>query len=85
MQVQNEQTPAQALADLRAGAEAGDAEAQSNLGIRYNLGSGVPEDAVEAVAWYRLAGEQGHAYAQYYLGMMYDAGRDVLQDYEADR
>ena len=40
---------------LRTRAEAGDASAQSNLGIRYANGQGVPEDDVEAVRWYRLA------------------------------
>jgi hypothetical protein len=40
------QTPA---ADaLRVRAEAGDAEAQRNLGVRYGTGRGVPEDDAEA-------------------------------------
>ena len=42
---------AQALADLRARAEAGDATAQSNLGGMYDQGRGVPQDDAEAVAW----------------------------------
>ncbi len=54
----------------RTRAEAGDAEAQFNLGVRYDVGRGVPEDDVEAVRWYRLAAEQGDAYAQYDLGGM---------------
>ena len=48
---------AQALADLRASAEAGDAEAQRILGGMYVTGAGVPQDATEAVAWYRRAAE----------------------------
>ena len=42
-------------------AEQGDAEAQSALGIMYDLGEGVPEDDAEAVKWYRKAAEQGNA------------------------
>ena len=44
-----------ALADLRARAEAGDAEAQFILGGMYVTGVGVPQDTAEAVAWYRRA------------------------------
>ena len=71
---------AQALADLRASAEAGDAEAQRILGGMYVTGAGVPQDAAEAVAWYRRAAEQGDARAQYNLGGMYREGRGVPPD-----
>ena len=57
---QDEHSPAaQALADLRASAEAGAAEAQRILGGMYVTGAGVPQDAAEAVAWYRRAADQG--------------------------
>ncbi|MEO2192866.1 MAG: hypothetical protein ABGY24_10500, partial [bacterium] len=39
---------------LRVRAEAGDAEAQFNLGVLYGTGQGVPEDDAEAVRWLRL-------------------------------
>ena len=71
---------AQALADLRATAEAGDASAQFILGGMYVTGVGVPQDDVEAVAWYRRAAEQGHARAQYNLGAMYAEGLGVPPD-----
>ena len=45
---------------LRARSEAGDAEAQHTLGIRYFNDA----DSAEAVRWLRLATEQGHADAQ---------------------
>ena len=81
VQTQDEHSPAaQALAALRASAEAGDASAQSNLGAMYDQGRGVPQDAAGAIAWYRRAAEQGHARAQYNLGGMYDQGRGVRQD-----
>ncbi|MEO2138918.1 MAG: tetratricopeptide repeat protein [Thermoleophilia bacterium] len=74
------QTPA---ADaLRVRAEAGDAEAQLNLGFRYAAGLGThPQDHAEAVRWYRLAADQGNASAQYSLGFMYAMARGVPQDY----
>ena len=81
VQTQNEHRPAaQALADLRASAEAGDPEAQFILGGIYFTGVGVPPDAAKAVAWYRRAAEQGHARAQYNLGAMYAEGRGVPPD-----
>ena len=80
-QEQDAHSPAaHALADLRASAEAGDAEAQFILGGMYVTGVGVPQDDVEAVAWYRRAAEQGDARAQYNLGGMYREGRGVPQD-----
>ena len=78
VQTQDEHSPAtQALANLRASAEAGDAEVQFILGGMYVTGVGVPQDAAEAVAWYRRAAEQGHAGAQYNLGGMYAEGLGV--------
>ena len=61
-------------------ANAGDAEAQVNLGQTYDFGAGVPEDDVEAMAWYRQAAEQGHAGARFNLGVMYRNGEGVPQD-----
>ena len=78
------QTPEPAQDDsieaLRTRANAGDADAQFNLGVMYRTGEGVPQDAVEAVAWTRQAAEQGHAGAQYNLGVMYSYGEGVPQD-----
>jgi TPR repeat protein len=47
------QTPE--IDEIRALAEAWDAEAQFNLGVSYENGMDVPEDDAEAVRWYRLA------------------------------
>ena len=65
---------------LRARAEAGDAEAQFNLGTVYADGEGVPQDDAEAARWFRLAADQGLGEAQNNLGFMYDTGRGVPQD-----
>ncbi|MEZ5540560.1 MAG: tetratricopeptide repeat-containing serine protease family protein [Pseudomonadota bacterium] len=61
-------------------ADAGNADAQLNIGILYDVGQGVATDPVEAAHWYRRSAEHGHAAAQYNLGLMYVAGRGVPQD-----
>ena len=71
---------AQIPADLLARAEQGDAAAQSDLGLMYATGEGVPEDDTEAVRWYRLAAAQGNAFAQSTLGVMYSTGEGVPED-----
>ena len=43
------------IAELRAKANAGDANAQYNLGVMYYTGLGVPQDYVEAHKWHNLA------------------------------
>jgi hypothetical protein len=65
----------------RAAAEQGDAGAQAILGLKYEFGTGVPQDHAEAVRWYRRAADQGNAWGQSFLGVMYDNGTGVPQDY----
>ena len=69
------------LLETRRLAEQGDALAQSNLGVMYDNGEGVPEDDAEAVRWYRMAAEQGNASAQNNLGVMYANGEGVPENY----
>ena len=71
---------ATALNEWKPLAGQGDADAQTNLGLMYQNGWGVPQDDKEAVYWYKLAAEQGDAKAQYNLGVMYDVGEGVPQD-----
>jgi TPR repeat protein len=73
---------AQTLKILRPLAELGYAAPQTNLGIMYAEGQGVPQDYKEAVKWYRLAATQGFAHAQNNLGRMYLRGFGVTQDYQ---
>jgi TPR repeat protein len=40
-------------------AEQGDVRAQTNLGLMFYTGQGVPQDLAVAVTWYRKAAEQG--------------------------
>ena len=68
------------VAEVWAKAEQGDAEAQSNLAIRYATGRGVPQDDAEAVRWFRLAADQGDGEAQANLAIMYLDGRGVPQN-----
>ena len=72
---------ATALKEWKPLAEQGQASAQSNLGVMYDNGQGVPQDYAEAVKWYRKAAEQGNAGAQNNLGVMYANGQGVPQDY----
>jgi len=74
------ESPPTHITAIRTMAEKGDAAAQSNLGVMYDNGEGVPEDDKEAVKWYRLAAEQGYAPAQSNLGVMYDNGEGVPED-----
>ena len=57
--------------EMRVRAEAGDTEAQVNLGLMYYNGEGVPEDKSRALEWTRKAAEQGNAVGQYNLGVTY--------------
>ena len=65
---------------IRPLADQGDANAQFNLGVRYDNGEGVPQNNVEALKWYWLAANQGLANAQYNLGVRYGEGRGVPQN-----
>ena len=62
-------------------AEAGDGIAQTAVGAKYYLGSGVEKDYVEALKWFRKAAEQGDSDAQFNLGVMYGTGQGVAKDY----
>ena len=68
-----------AVQEWRPLAEQGNSDAQSNLGLMYYKGIGVPQDYAEALKWYRLAAEQGNSDAQISLGVMYYNGNGVLQ------
>jgi TPR repeat protein len=61
-------------------ARQGNAEAQFEIGKRYENGSGVSTNAEEAVKWYKLAAEQGHTGAQLDLGKCYYLGKGVAKN-----
>jgi TPR repeat protein len=62
-------------------AEQGYAEAQFQLGVRYELGGEVRQDAAAAAECYRKAANQGHARAQCSLAGCYGRGLGVTKDY----
>jgi cell division septation protein DedD len=70
----------QNLRELKARAEAGDANAQLNMGGIYFKGQQVNRDYTEGEKWFRRAAQQGQAQAQYNLGMMHASGLGVTQD-----
>src|SRR6266536_2208597 len=76
-QTKSDQRP---LKEVKAKAEAGDAESQVELGLRYEQGKGVAKDQVEAVKWYRKAAEQNYARGQNSLGVCYEEGAGVAKD-----
>lgn len=65
---------------LTARAEAGEPEAEFELGSRYYSGKGVIRDFSEAVKWFRRAADQNFAKAQYNLGFCYSKGEGVKKD-----
>ncbi len=71
---------ATALKTFQSLAAQGNAEAQTNLGMLYANGQGVPQDYSQARQWYEKAAAQGHALAQNNLAEMYYAGLGVPQD-----
>lgn len=61
-------------------AEAGDAEAEFELGARYASGEDVAQDYAQAVKWFTRAANDGQVLAAATLGAYYWAGRGVAQD-----
>ena len=69
------------LAEIRAGADKGDAKARYELGRAFFSGAlGVAKDEAEAVKWFRKAAEQNLAGAQFSLGVCYAIGQGVTKD-----
>jgi TPR repeat protein len=69
-----------AYREWKAAAEAGQAEAQFDLGVLYAQGLGVQRDLTVASDWYRKAADQGNAEAQFALGQMYSRGWGIPRD-----
>jgi hypothetical protein len=61
---------ANAVAIWRPLAEAGDADAQFNLGQAFRLGRGIPVNAAESRKWFERAAAQGHVDAETTLGLL---------------
>ena len=61
-------------------AEAGNMDAQNQLGLLYYDGRGVPQNFKQASVWFRKAAEQGHVGAQVNLGTLYFLGYGVSEN-----
>ena len=66
-------------ATLMQQANAGNAQAENDLGADYNEGQGgLPRDPAKAAYWYEKSAEQGYARAEFNLGVDYNQGEDGL-------
>ena len=83
----DELTPEEKFQKLREDAKAGDAKAQTTLGVMYFTGEAISKDesgkvlrtdAEKAAAWFHRAALQGNADAQFNLGLMYATGQGGL-------
>ncbi|MEJ0047355.1 MAG: serine/threonine-protein kinase [Rhodospirillales bacterium] len=74
---------ATALRRYTEAAQAGDAQAQYQVGYMYQLGQGVTADPATALQWYRKSADQNFANAQGQIGYLYQYGVGVPQDYTA--
>lgn len=72
---------ATAMALLKPLADEGQAKAQYNVGLMYNLGQGVPQNYPEALKWFNRSAEKGDAQAMYGLATMFGRGEGVPQNY----
>jgi hypothetical protein len=61
-------------------AEAGDAQAQVNVGEIFERGLGAEPNYEAAIIWYTRAAEQGNTRAQFNLGTLYEQGLGVPRD-----
>jgi TPR repeat protein len=62
-------------------AEAGDPEAQANVGYMYEEGLGVSQQLDVAVGWYEKAAASGSMQANHNLGMIFAKGRGTPQSW----
>jgi uncharacterized protein len=69
-----------ALRVWMAAAEAGDADAQNNVGEIYERGLGGEPNYEAAVIWYQKSADQNYARAQFNLGTLYEQGQGVEKD-----
>jgi hypothetical protein len=69
-----------ALRIWMAAAEAGEAEAQNNVGEIYERGLGTEPNYEAALIWYQKAADQSYGPALFNLGTLYEQGKGVTPD-----
>lgn len=72
----------QAVALYEQAAQAGNAEAQFDIGYAYYTGEGTTRNYTSAAMWFKRAAKQQFAKAQYNLAYCYMNGRGVPRDYD---
>lgn len=72
--------PAVVFAKFESRAEAGDRDAQNNLGLCFQHGYGTEQDYGQAMVWFRRAADGGLAVAQFNVGCLYFEGNGVEKD-----
>lgn len=70
------------IAEISRMANAGNAQAQFELGSRFNYGRGIPKNIKQALVWLNAAAGKGHVEAQRLLALKYYYGYDVAIDHE---
>lgn len=61
-----------AFAEFTKAADAGDMNAQYNLGVMYEHGHGVKQSDLKASEWYQLAADNGHPEAPAALQLLFE-------------
>ncbi len=67
---------------LKQSAEQGFVTAQTDLGLRYKNGKGLPQDYKLAAEWLHKAANQNNVRAQFTLASLYEDGLGVPQNYQ---
>jgi TPR repeat protein len=81
LSAQQTETDGKRFEELKAKAEAGDADSEYQLGFRYCNGEGVPKDFSKAVKWFRKAADQSNVQAETALGYCYATGQGVAKEH----
>jgi localization factor PodJL len=68
------------LAELKQKADAGDAQAEREIGLKYLAGDGMAADEAEAARWLMSAAYKGEVSAEYWLGTLYARGHGLPAD-----
>jgi TPR repeat protein len=80
LSAQQAETDGKQFKEIKAKAEAGDADSEYQLGFRYYNGQGVPKDFPKALKWFRQAAEQSNVQAETALGYCYATGQGVAKE-----
>lgn len=68
------------ISELTLKADNGDAEAQNQLGMKFENGSGVQKDASLAAKYYKLSADQNHVFGSYNYARCLEKGIGTKRD-----